>query len=267
MLRIGEFSTLTRLSVRMLRYYDARGVLRPAATDEATGYRYYDASQVREATLIRQLRDVGFSVSAIAALLPLRDDPEILGRALSVQRDQLIADAEAARRRVAEIDQLISITRRAIMADITITTHPAQLVVALRRKIDAYQFEHLAWEQLMGLMQDQGIGWDGEAPCGATYHDEEYRESDIDIEIWEPVAAGTTAAAPLTVRELPEQKVAVATVRGDYSQLGDPNSELAEYIGNAGLRIAGPMYNRYLVGPANTQDPAEYVTEVCIPIA
>ncbi|RKW64591.1 MAG: MerR family DNA-binding transcriptional regulator, partial [Tannerella sp.] len=32
MLRIGEFSTLTRLSARMLRYYDANGVLTPAAT-------------------------------------------------------------------------------------------------------------------------------------------------------------------------------------------------------------------------------------------
>lgn len=152
------------------------------------------------------------------------------------------------------------------MADITITTHPAQLVVSLRRKIDAYQFEHLAWEQLMAAVQEQGIDWDG-APCGATYHDEEYRESDIDIEVWEPVAAGTTAAAPLELRELPEQKVAVATVRGDYSQLGDPNSELAEYIAKAGLRIAGPMYNRYLAGPADTQDPSEYVTEVCVPIA
>ena len=97
LLRIGEFSTLTRLSARMLRYYDANGVLTPAATDDATGHRFYAASQVREATLIRQLRDVGFSVSAIAALLPLRENPEALGRALAVQRDQLIADAEAAR--------------------------------------------------------------------------------------------------------------------------------------------------------------------------
>ena len=84
LLRIGEFSTLTRLSVRMLRYYDASQVLIPAAIDQVTGYRFYSSSQVRDARLIRQLRDVGFSVSAIAALLPLRDDPDALGRALAV---------------------------------------------------------------------------------------------------------------------------------------------------------------------------------------
>ena len=139
LIRIGEFSTLTRLSVRMLRYYDANGVLSPATIDDFTGHRFYASSQVRDATLIRQLRDVGFSVSAIAALLPQRDDPEALGRALAVQRDQLVADAEAVRRRIAEIDRLIShTTRRATMADITVTTHPAQLVAALRTKIYAY---------------------------------------------------------------------------------------------------------------------------------
>ena len=67
-LRIGAFSTLSRLSVRMLRYYDTHGVLSPASTDPDTGYRQYAAGQLAEALLIRQLRDIGFSVSAIAAL-------------------------------------------------------------------------------------------------------------------------------------------------------------------------------------------------------
>ena len=266
LLRIGEFSTLTRLSVRMLRYYDANGVLSPAAVDDATGYRLYGSRQVRDATLIRQLRDVGFSVSAIAALLPLRDDPDALGRALAVQRDHLVAEAEAFRRRIAEIDHLIATTRRAVMADITITTHPAQHVVALRTRIETYPQEHEAWEQFMAAVREQGVTF-ADAPCGATFHDPEYRESDIDIEVWQPIPDGAMAAAPLVVRELPAQRVAVATFRGDYSQFSDVNAELADHITEHALAIAGPMYNRYLVGPAHTQDPAEYVTEVCVPVA
>lgn len=267
LIRIGEFSTLTRLSVRMLRYYDANGVLSPAATDDFTGHRFYASSQVRDATLIRQLRDVGFSVSAIAALLPQRDDPEALGRALAVQRDQLVADAEAVRRRIAEIDRLIShTTRRATMADIIITTHPAQLVAALRTKIDSYTDEPKAWARLMEAFEAQGLAYTGE-PCGTTFHDPEYRDSDIDIEIWEPVAPGATASEPLVVRELPEQRVAVAAFRGGYDQFGPVNEELAEYITRSGLKITGPMYNRYVVGPGKTDDPAQYLTEICIPVA
>ena len=266
LLRIGEFSTLTRLSVRMLRYYDASQVLIPAAIDQVTGYRFYSSSQVRDARLIRQLRDVGFSVSAIAALLPLRDDPDALGRALAVQRDHLVAEAEASRRRIAEIDHLISTTRRAIIADISIVTHPAQRVVALRTTIDTYAQEHAAWQRFMTAAQEQGIAF-ADAPCGATYHDPEYRESDIDIELWQPVPAEATASTPLFIHELPAQRVVVATFHGDYSQFEEVNVELADHITSQNLTIAGPMYNRYLVGPAHTQDPTAYLTEVCVPVA
>ena len=74
------------------------------------------------------------------------------------------------------------------------------------------------------------------------------------------------AADPLTIRELPEQKVAVATFRGGYDQFGPVNEQLAEYITSSGLEFAGPMYNRYIVGPADAQNTAEYVTEVCVPV-
>ena len=41
MLKIGEFSKLSRVSVRMLRHYDEIGLLKPAETDRFTDYRYY----------------------------------------------------------------------------------------------------------------------------------------------------------------------------------------------------------------------------------
>ena len=41
MFKIGEFSRLTQVSVRMLRYYDETGLLKPAHIDPWTGYRLY----------------------------------------------------------------------------------------------------------------------------------------------------------------------------------------------------------------------------------
>mgnify|MGYP000023241084 CR=1 FL=1 len=45
MLKIGEFSKLTRISIRMLRHYDEIGLLVPENVDEFTGYRYYSEEQ------------------------------------------------------------------------------------------------------------------------------------------------------------------------------------------------------------------------------
>lgn len=267
LLRIGEFSTLTRLSVRMLRHYDAHGVLSPACIDGFTGYRFYSPDQVAEALLIRQLRDVGFSVSAIAALLPLRREPELLRRALVVQREHLMTEARAAELRLARIDQLISITQgRAIMAELTTTIHPAHRVVALRTVIPTYQDEGQAWDQLMAEVTAQRVPLvDG--PCGATFHDREYKEADVDVEVWVAVQPVATAKAPLVARDVPEQRVAVALVKGPYELIGTAVDELGSHLDAEGLTIAGPMYNRYLVGPAQSEDPAQYVTEVCIPVS
>jgi len=265
-LKIGAFSTLSRLSVRMLRYYDEHGVLSPTEVDRSSGYRYYAHAQLVDAVLVRRLRDVGFSVSAIAALLPLRHDPDTLGRALAVQRDQLLADARATARRLADLDHLVTTLQEPDMIPITRTTLPAQRVASLRLTIPTYSSEGQAWQQLMAAIGVQRLPL-LDAPCGATFYDDGYQEGDVDIEVWQPVGPGATIVDPLTETLLPEREVAVATVTGPYDHISAACDRLADYLAAEGLTPTGPMFNRYLVGPGRTSDPAEYVTEVCLPIS
>jgi len=74
MFKIGEFSKLTQVSIRMLRYYDETGLLTPAATDRFTNYRLYAAEQIPTLNKIIFLRDLGFNVSEIAIALNHWDD-------------------------------------------------------------------------------------------------------------------------------------------------------------------------------------------------
>lgn len=69
MFKIGEFSKLSQVSIRMLRYYDEMGLLKPDRIDMFTGYRLYSAAQLPELNKILYLRDSGFSVAEIAVLL------------------------------------------------------------------------------------------------------------------------------------------------------------------------------------------------------
>ena len=62
MLKIGEFSKLSRVSVRMLRHYDEIGLLKPAETDRFMDYRYYREDQLPIAGRIAALKDMGFSL-------------------------------------------------------------------------------------------------------------------------------------------------------------------------------------------------------------
>ena len=74
MLRIGEFSKLSRVSVRMLRHYDEVGLLAPSEIDPLTGYRYYSERQLITAGRIAALRALGFGLSETRELLRLYDD-------------------------------------------------------------------------------------------------------------------------------------------------------------------------------------------------
>src|SRR3712207_9093335 len=69
MLSIGDFARHGRVSVRMLRHYDAIGLLRPAYVDQVTGYRSYDAGQLSRLNRIVALKDLGFTLQQVRSIL------------------------------------------------------------------------------------------------------------------------------------------------------------------------------------------------------
>ena len=274
LMSIGEFSSRSRLSVRMLRHYGEHGILLPAEVDGASGYRRYTEEQLVEAAHVRRLRDVGFAVSAISVLLAARGT-ESYRQALALQRDALGDELRAARERLALIDQLLD-QEGSTMSSIAVSreTVPARTVVTLRGVIPAYDQEGQLWQQLMPQLGQQGITPIG--PGGAFEHDPEYREADPTMSIWLPVAPGTTAAAPLEVHELPEQQVVQAAVEGPYSLISEAHARIEEFAAAEGLTFVerdgldDPMdrlgFNRYLSDPTSTP-PEETLTEVCVPLA
>ncbi|MGO1166841.1 MAG: MerR family transcriptional regulator [Janibacter sp.] len=274
LMSIGEFSSRSRLSVRMLRHYGEHGILLPAEVDGANGYRRYTEEQLVEAAHVRRLRDVGFAVSAISVLLAARGT-ESYRQALALQRDALGDELRAARERLALIDQLLD-QEGSTMSSIAVSreTVPARTVVTLRGVIPAYDQEGQLWQQLMPQLGQQGITPIG--PGGAFEHDPEYREADPTMSIWLPVAPGTTAAAPLEVHELPEQQVVQAAVEGPYSLISEAHARIEEFAAAEGLTFVerdgldDPMdrlgFNRYLSDPTSTP-PEETLTEVCVPLA
>lgn len=74
MLTIGAFAKASLLSPKALRLYDELGLLRPAYTDPASGYRFYDPDQLTRARLVAWLRRLGMPLARIR-LVCESDDP------------------------------------------------------------------------------------------------------------------------------------------------------------------------------------------------
>lgn len=89
-LKIGEFSVLGRVSVRMLRHYEKRGLLVPAETDSFTSYRYYTLDQLPRLNRIIALKELGFSLEQVGGILA-NDPPVAEMRSLRNERRELLA--------------------------------------------------------------------------------------------------------------------------------------------------------------------------------
>lgn len=94
MLKIGDFSKLSRVSIRMLRHYDDIGLLKPAQIDEFTGYRYYHEEQLFVIGRITALKDMGFALADIVKMLAVYDDKDKIDEFLIKKQGELEQEAK-----------------------------------------------------------------------------------------------------------------------------------------------------------------------------
>ena len=89
MFSIGEFSKITGLTVKTLRFYHEQGLLDPTHVDSETGYRYYDVSKIETARIIALLRSLDLTLEEIAEILRRGGDDADLRAVLNRQRTVL----------------------------------------------------------------------------------------------------------------------------------------------------------------------------------
>lgn len=273
LLSIGEFSRLSRISVRMLRHYDERGVLHPTETDPSSGYRFYSGELLRTTARIRALRDVGLGVSELAACVPMLDEPALMRAVLEEQRVRLETDAAAVASRIREVVHLIEKLETPTMSidniqafDVVQRDLPGRTVAALRDTIEAYPAEGLLWDRFMRTLPSTGAIIAERPLVVAVFHDETYVESDVDVEVQIDVAGPFTGAAGIRCVDVPAQHVAQATLRGGYDGIHPACEALGRWIGEHDYAIVGPMLNVYVVSPQQDPNPGNWVTQVCLPI-
>ena len=65
MIKIGELSKISDVSIQTIRYYESEGLISPIEVDRWTNYRYYDESSIIRLSEISYLKQLGFSLREI----------------------------------------------------------------------------------------------------------------------------------------------------------------------------------------------------------
>lgn len=269
MLKIGEFSKLSRISIRLLRQYDESGLLTPESTDPFTGYRYYSEYQLLTANRIRALKDMGFTASAVSEVLDCYDDPALLERCLRLKRAEASAALEEAERRLRLLDTALERLRKdeaKMRYDVTIKTVPERTVASVRQIIPSYDREGDLWHIYCQETARMNIQDGNPVLCTAMYHDGEFKDQDVDVEIQKNVVGTYPDTEHVKFKTVPAVQVASATFRGSYDQIGEVNEAVAAWVRENGWEFDGLFFNTYHISPHETRNPDEFLTEVCYPV-
>lgn len=269
MLKIGDFSKLSRISIRMLRHYDEIGLLMPKNIDDFTGYRYYREDQLPIAVRITALKDMGFGLATIGEILKSYDNPQALAEFLSIKQAEVQAEAEETNRRLLLLDTAIKRLRKdgtVMKYNVTLKTLPERYVASVRKVISSYDQEGMLWGILM--QETAPLGMQNGDPCYtlAIFHDGEFKEANVDVEVQKSVKGTYQNTENVVFKtELPVL-IASATYKGSYEKVSEVNEAVANWVQDNGYDFNGLSFSIYHVSPYETQNPDEYVTEVCYPI-
>ncbi|MGD8290945.1 MAG: MerR family transcriptional regulator [Desulfobacterales bacterium] len=278
MFKIGDFSKLGQVSVRMLRHYDQLGLLKPDHIDKFTGYRYYTAGQLAHLNRIIFFKDLGFSLQQIKDLLSNNLPNDQLRGMLMMKQVELEREVQDSHARLARVEaRLQQIEQEGKPTPYEVTTKSVEeMVIATVRQLvpKPQDMDYYCKQMYTTLYRGLGdLGISPRYPEVTFYHNEEYPEQDLDVEAAVVVSDQCLTVdwehPHLTIRTAPaEKKVAALIYEGPFPKVVSAVLALLNWIGINEWRISGPLRELHLSGPAHVKGQLQEkaVLELQIPI-
>ena len=262
MLKIGEFSRLSHLTVKALRFYEKKGILLPASTDEWTGYRLYETAQLEEAARVKAYRQLGLSIDEIRAIQAGADVRQIL-----IEKARVLNEEKS------RIDSRLSIIHymledREMRYQVTEKTIPEMIVYSSETVLAQYM-DIMEWVPSVG---EECLRLNPEMKCAdppyefCEFLDGEYRETDVRIRHSEAVTAMGKENDRIRFRRLPAARVLSVFHKGSYDSIGEAYAFLMRYAEQNGFHAAGPARECYIDGIWNKESEEEWLTEIQLPV-
>jgi DNA-binding transcriptional MerR regulator len=272
-LKISDFSRLSLVSVKALRYYDELGLLKPARVDEFTGYRYYSASQLTRLNRILVMKDLGLDLSQIALLLNKEPTPDQIRGMLQFKQVELRQQLEEGQARLARIGAWLQAFEQeaTLPAYDVILKSVAPLRVAqqcgIAPKMGPLELGRTLsrlFGEVRGYLNQQGATRVG--PSMTLYYDTEYRERAIYVGACLAFEGILEDGEQVKVVELPAVETMASVIHhGSFSTLHQAYTTLLMWIEANGYHMSGP--NRELnleYEPGG--DESTFVTEIQFPV-
>ncbi|MBO0467648.1 MerR family transcriptional regulator [Enterococcus plantarum] len=262
MFKISEFSELTNISPRMLRYYDKLNVLKPKTIQKENGYRYYTPEQINQANQILSLKTIGIPLKEIKSLLENEDDMSDY-----LARQRTLLETELAEKKL-QLTYLGLLEEKSAAANSEIINYPIEvrmmketLVLPYRQKVESYYHEEQLWQTLFAKINLQDRATLGNSI--AVFQNDPSDSIDIEVMIGIPKKLKSTySKATLFAPGL----IASVVVSGTYERMPKVHEDMKTWLRLNEYILSGNVFNIYHSSPATEEQEELYITEICYPI-
>lgn len=264
MFRIGDFSKLTHVSVKALRFYDEVGLLKPTYVDRDTGYRYYSATLLPRLNRILAFKELGIPLGEIIHLLEGDLPVDRVRESLQNKRAELARRIEREQAQLAEVESWLALIEHAGRVpdyEVTIKRVEPRFVASVRDTLSSYADADELFDELLSHFNQRG------APLerAAIWHTCANQRRSIDCEAIFFLREPARARGRAQVYELPGASVACVIHQGSDESCERAYIAARSWIKSHGYAVAGPNRELYWQGDV-AQDGDSGVTEIQFPI-
>jgi DNA-binding transcriptional MerR regulator len=269
LLRIGDFSRASSLSVKALRAYHESGLLVPADVDPRSGYRSYSVAQLTDAAIIRRLRLLDVPLEAVKEVLDARD-PAVTRKVLSEHGAVLEARLTGMQRAIDELN--VALDAPTLHTPVHRRHEQALTVLTLSGTVSEASWLSFLDRASAALsetaMAARAVVTGPFGGCYPTLFDDDAQEVVAFLPVQSaPLLSPSSRAAGVRVGELPSTEVAVIAHHGPYDDMEDTYRNLGAWVAEHADPADLPVRELYLVASSHTDDPDEFRTELCWPIS
>lgn len=263
MFRIGEFSKMSKTTIKTLRYYDEIGLLRPEEIDKFTSHRFYSTEQLLRLHRIQELRQIGLSINEINMILAGHDMESILQK----RREELMNELVDGQSQLSRLEFILK-GENTMNYSATIKELPGGIVYSKKMQVPNYD----AFFQAVPGIGEAVITRYPELKCAApeycfiVYLDGEYKEKNINIEFCEAVDKLYPDFDDFKFKEIEAVSAVSVLHKGAYANLGEAYAYTFEWIEENGYVAADNPRESYIDGIWNKEDESDWLTEVQVPI-
>lgn len=258
---------MNRITTKTLRLYDEMELLKPAYVDKLTGYRYYSSEQLPRLNRILTLKQMGMSLVDIKKIIDEENGIDVF---LRLKEKELLKNIEEEQIKLSSVRNYM----KRLKGELDMIYHPVIkslpecIVASIRFIAPNYNYYFDIIPKMGKEMHRLGAVCAEPEYCFNIYHDGEYKEENIDVEVCEAVVDYCQDSDTVKFKKLESVKEALCILhKGSYKLFPNAYNFAFEWIKDNHYSVIDLPRESYIDGIWNKDSEKEWLTEIQVPIS